>query len=123
MVYQKQIRLYPTNMYCTLIIGEDTEKVNQILQETYGVKEDFTEFLDSAGTFTVEIPQNGKYVKTILCYLKDFDNQEFVHEATHVVQHLSDVCNLNINYQTQEMMAYYMSYLAEEFEILKRGYE
>jgi len=121
MMHYKLIRLYPTNVYCHLIIGENEKKASDLICKHLKVHEDYSEYLKTSGTFTLLIEEEGRVEKTILCYLKDLDPIEASHEFTHVAYHLAEVCGFQFTSESQELQAYYVSALMEEIEQIRRS--
>jgi hypothetical protein len=92
--YFKSIPLYPTEFHVDVWICDKEE-------------------LSRNQVFTVVATSESelKGIKTIVANMDSWDAGTIVHELNHVIFHLSNICHLEIGYNSQEWVSYMIEYL------------
>jgi hypothetical protein len=112
--YFKSIPLYPTEFHVDVWICDDLDNLSVYFNKRYGASaEYYKEELSRNQVFTVVATSESelKGIKTIVANMDSWDAGTIVHELNHVIFHLSNICHLEIGYNSQEWVSYMIEYL------------
>lgn len=113
----KEIRLLPTAFTLDVWVGQDYDRMAKLFKKRYGAsKEYYIPELQSANfVATIHGTKKSKIGESIriIMVLEGFSPSILVHETTHVCWHLSNVCNVELNYDSQEWHACMMETIVE----------
>lgn len=112
----KEIPLYPTKFFLDLWVSDDHELLSKRFSERYGAASDYYyEELSPNGVCTIESGKDTelKGETRIVMNIAEINHLVIVHEANHVLFHLSKQCGLEICWNSQEWTSYMLEYLFE----------
>ena len=114
--YFKSIPLYPTAFHVDIWVCSSLDNLCKYFNKRYGASiEYYKEETYQNQTFTLVATENSelKGIKTIVVNVDSWDMGVIVHELNHVIYHLSKICNLETDYNSQEWISCMIEYLFE----------
>lgn len=112
----KSIPLYPTDFYVDIWICNNLENLCRYFNKRYGASVEYYKEETAANqtaTIVTTTDSEMKGIKTIVVNVDSWNMGVIVHELNHVIYHLSEICNLETDYNSQEWVSYMLGYLFE----------
>lgn len=113
----KSIPLYPTKFHVDVWVCNNLDNLSKYFNKRYGASiEYYKEETYQNQTFTLVATEESelKGIKTIVVNIDSWDLGVIVHEMNHVIYHLSKICKLETDYNSQEWISYMLEYLFEQ---------
>lgn len=114
MIQTKLVRLYPTEFNINFVYCNNDKEAFKYFQDNYWIDDTFT--IQEHEDAFVEDLRNHDGNKQIVCFLGQGANiSEFVHECSHIIDHLSEITGMRWSYESTEQRAYLLEYIFDSF--------
>lgn len=112
--YFKTIPLYPTAFHVDIWVCSDLDNLCKYFNKRYGASiEYYQDEINENQTMTLVSTRKSelKGIRTIVVNVDSWNMSTIIHELSHVIFHLSKICGMETNYNSQEWFCYMLEYL------------